>query len=88
MFLVNLNCRGIRNCKLNLLTFAESGTITYIRSLRIPRQNHCADKFYVTGIREEQIAKTCVCRLSFCYELLPLTNCRLFRIHEFLPQGK
>ena len=63
MCLVNLSCRRIRNCKwnpqivsgirINLrnpLTFAESGTTTYIRSLRNPQQNQCADKIYVISI--------------------------------------
>ena len=34
----------------NPLTFAESGTTTYIFALQNPQQNQCADKIYVTGI--------------------------------------
>ena len=33
-----------------VLTFAETGSTTFIRSLRNPQQNQCADKIYVTGI--------------------------------------
>ena len=34
----------------NPLTFAESGTTTYLRSLQNPQQNQCDDKIYAGGI--------------------------------------
>ena len=72
MCLLNLNCHGIRNCKWNplivsririhlrnLLTFAESGTNTYIRSLQNRHQNQCADKVNVTAICTRNPQKFC-----------------------------
>ena len=44
---------GIFGDSVNLripLTVAESRTNSYIRMLRDPRHNKCADKIYVTGI--------------------------------------
>ena len=50
---------GIRVNLRNPITFAESGTTTYIRSLRNPQQNQCADKVYVTTISTRNPLKFC-----------------------------
>ena len=43
----------------NPLTSAESGTTSYICSLRNPQQNQCADKIYVTGLCTRNPLKFC-----------------------------